>query len=226
MYVPEIFRLDDAAAAGALIRDNSFGLLVTVSAEGLPQASHLPFLFDESGGGTPGRLLGHMARANPQWHDLAALAAAGSEALVVFQGAHGYVSPSWYAPGPAVPTWNYLAVHLYGRPRILEAEAEVEALLARLVAEHEVGAVDPWSLAGQDPKYLARMRRGIVAFEIPLARLEAKAKLSQNRPATDRRQVMEALEAAQDPRALALAAEMRAGASASGGDGGPQGCSV
>ncbi|MDJ0947172.1 MAG: FMN-binding negative transcriptional regulator, partial [Kiloniellales bacterium] len=75
MYVPEIFRLDDAAA-GALIRDNSFGLLVTVSAQGLPQASHLPFLFDEPAGGTPGRLLGHMARANPQWHDLAALAAA------------------------------------------------------------------------------------------------------------------------------------------------------
>ena len=213
MYVPEDFRLD-AAAAGAVVRDNSFGLLVTVSAQGLPQASHLPFLFEEPAGeaaGDPqGRLLGHMARANPQWHDLAALAASGGEALVVFQGAHGYVSPSWYEPGPAVPTWNYLAVHLYGRPRIIEAAAEVEALLARLVAEHEAGAASPWSQDGQDPKYLARMRRGIVAFEIPVARLEAKAKLSQNRSAADRRRVVEALETAQDPQSRLLAAEMRA----------------
>ncbi len=209
MYVPEVFQLD-AAAAGVLVRDNSFGLLVTVSAQGLPQASHLPFLFEETAGEPQGRLLGHMARANPQWHDLAALAASEGEALVVFQGAHGYVSPSWYAPGPAVPTWNYLAVHLYGRPRILEAEPEVERLLGRLVAEYEAGAADPWSQDGQDPKYLARMRRGIVAFEIPVARLEAKAKLSQNKSAADRRRVIEALEKAQDPRSRLLAAEMRA----------------
>ncbi len=209
MYVPEVFQLD-AAAAGALVRDNSFGLLVTVSAQGLPQASHLPFLFEETAGVPQGRLLGHMARANPQWHDLAALAASDGEALVVFQGAHGYVSPSWYAPGPAVPTWNYLAVHLYGRPRILEAEPEVETLLGRLVSEYEVGAADPWSQDGQDPKYLARMRRGIVAFEIPVARLEAKAKLSQNKSAADRRRVIEALEKAQDPGSRLLAAEMRA----------------
>ena len=209
MYVPEVFQLD-AAAAGALVRDNSFGLLVTVSAQGLPQASHLPFLFEETAGEPQGRLLGHMARANPQWHDLAALAASDGEALVVFQGAHGYVSPSWYAPGPAVPTWNYLAVHLYGRPRILEAEPEVETLLGRLVSEYEAGAADPWSQDGQDPKYLARMRRGIVAFEIPVARLEAKAKLSQNKSAADRRRVIEALEKAQDPGSRLLAAEMRA----------------
>ncbi len=209
MYVPEVFSLD-AAAAGALVRDNSFGLLVTVSAQGLPQASHLPFLFEETAGEPQGRLLGHMARANPQWHDLAALATSDGEALVVFQGAHGYVSPSWYAPGPAVPTWNYLAVHLYGRPRILEAEPEVETLLGRLVSEYETGAADPWSQDGQDPKYLARMRRGIVAFEIPVARLEAKAKLSQNKSAADRRRVIEALEKAQDPGSRLLAAEMRA----------------
>ncbi len=213
MYVPEVFQLD-AAAAGAVVRDNSFGLLVTVSAQGLPQASHLPFLFDgpaEAATGDPqGRLLGHLARANPQWHDLAALADSGGEALVIFQGAHGYISPSWYAPGPAVPTWNYLAVHLYGRPRIVEAEPEVEALLARLVAAHEAGAASPWSQDGQDPKYLARMRRGIVAFEIPVARLEAKAKLSQNRSAADRRQVIHALEAARDLQSQALAVEMRA----------------
>ena len=210
MYVPEVFRLEDAAAAAAVVRDNSFGLLVTVSAQGRPQASHLPFLFEEAAGGVQGRLLGHLARANPQRHDLETLAASGGEALVVFQGAHGYVSPSWYEPGPAVPTWNYLAVHLYGRPRIIEATAEVEALLARLVEEHEVGAASPWRMEGQDPKYLARMRRGILAFEIPVARLEAKAKLSQNKSANDRRRVAEALDAAQDPLARALAAEMRA----------------
>ncbi len=214
MYVPEVFRLEDAAAATAVVRDNSFGLLVTVSAQGRPQASHLPFLFEETAvdaaGGVQGRLLGHLARANPQRHDLEALADSGGEALVVFQGAHGYVSPSWYEPGPAVPTWNYLAVHLYGRPRIIEAAAEVEALLDRLVEDHEAGAAKPWRMEGQDPKYLARMRRGILAFEIPVARLEAKAKLSQNKSAADRRRVVEALDAAQDPLARALAAEMRA----------------
>ena len=213
MYVPEIFRLDDAAAA-AVVRDNGFGLLVTVSARGRPQASHLPFLLEEGAaegaGGPRLLLLGHLARANPQWRDLADLAASGGEALAVFQGAQGYVSPSWYGPGPAVPTWNYLAVHLYGRPRIVEAADEVEALLARLVEAHEAGAARPWRMESQDPGYLARMRRGIVAFEIPVARLEAKAKLSQNKPAADRRRVVEALESAQDPQGRALAVEMRA----------------
>lgn len=205
MYVPEIFRLDDAAAMGAVIRDNSFGLLVTVSAQGLPQASHLPFDYDEAAG-TRGRLLGHMARANPQWRDFEALAAAGGEALVVFQGAHGYVSPSWYGGGPAVPTWNYLAVHAYGRPRVVSDPEAVHGLLERMVEQHEAGFAAPWRMDDQDPAFLSRMQRGIVAFEIEVTRLEGKAKLSQNKPEAVRRKVVAALEAEGD---TALAGEMR-----------------
>ena len=205
MYVPEIFRLDDAAAMGAIIRDNSFGLLVTVSAQGLPQASHLPFLYDEGASG-PGRLLGHTARANPQWRDFEALAAAGGEALVVFQGAHGYVSPSWYGGGPAVPTWNYIVVHAYGRPQVVSDAEAVHGLLQRMVERQEAGFAAPWRMDGQDPAFLSRMQRGIVAFEIEVTRLEGKAKLSQNKPEAVRRKVVAALEAEGD---TALAGEMR-----------------
>ena len=208
MFTPKPFRLEDPAAVEALIRDNSFGLLVTAAPGAPPQATHLPFLF-EAGSGAQGRLLGHMARANEQWRDFEALAAAAGEALVIFQGAHGYVSPSWYAPGPAVPTWNYLAVHVYGLPRVIEAPDRVAALLERLVATHETGFDPPWTLGSQEPGYLESMTRGIVAFEVPVARLEAKAKLSQNRPEADRRQVAAALEATGREADEALAAEMR-----------------
>ncbi len=209
MYTPKPFRLEDPADVEAVIRQNSFGLLVTALPGAPPQATHLPFLF-EAEAGPRGRLLGHMARANPQWRDFEALAAGAGEALVVFQGAHGYVSPAWYGPGPAVPTWNYLAVHLYGPPRALEAPDQVRALLDRLVAAHEAGFDPPWRLDTQEPRYLEAMTRGIVAFEVPVARLDAKAKLSQNRPEADRRQVAAALAAAGGAPACALAAEMRA----------------
>lgn len=209
MFTPKPFRMEDPAAVEVLIRENSFGLLVTALPGAAPRATHVPFLFD-AGNGPKGRLLGHMARANEQWRDFEALVSGAGEALVVFQGAHGYVSPSWYGPGPAVPTWNYLAVHLYGLPRIIEAPEEVRALLEHLVATHEAGFEPPWRLDSQEPQYLEAMTRGIVAFEIPVARLEAKAKLSQNRPEADRRRVAAALEAAGGDPDRALAREMHA----------------
>lgn len=208
MFTPKPFRLEDPAAVAALIRENSFGLLVTALPGAAPMATHLPFLFEPEAG-AQGRLLGHMARANEQWRDFEALAAAAGEALVIFQGAHGYISPSWYRPGAAVPTWNYLAAHVYGLPRIIEAPDRVAALLERLVATHEAGLNPPWALDSQEPGYLEAMTRGIVAFEMPVARLEAKAKLSQNRSEADRRQVAEALEAGGHDAGKALARDMR-----------------
>ncbi|MDJ0609450.1 MAG: FMN-binding negative transcriptional regulator [Kiloniellales bacterium] len=193
MYVPQVFALDDKAEIDRIIRQFSFGLLVTAPG-GAPQATHLPFLWDAAAG-PKGTLLGHMARANAHWRDFARLAAAEQEALVVFQGEHGYVSPNWYQPGPAVPTWNYLAVHLYGRPRLVEAPAEMRAMMVRLADGYEQGFETPWTLDSQPADYEARMMRGIVAFEIPVTRVEAKAKLSQNRPAEDRTAVIAALEA-------------------------------
>jgi transcriptional regulator len=207
MYVPEIFALTDPAEVRRIMREHSFALLVT-AADGAPLATHLPFLHDPEPG-PHGTLLCHMARANPQWKDFAKLEAEGREALVIFQGPHGYISPNWYEPGPAVPTWNYLVVHAYGTPRIIDDATSTKARQERLVETHEAGFAAPWSMAGQDEKYIRRMLRGIVAFEMPITRLEAKAKLSQNKTDADRQGVIAALEASGRPGDLELAAVMR-----------------
>ena len=208
MYVPEIFALSDQAVIEAVLRDYAFGLLVTAPVgETAPVASHLPFLF-EPDRGPKGTLVGHMARANPQWRGFAEQIEAGREALVVFQGAHGYVSPAWYRPGSAVPTWNYLAVHAYGLARVMDDATEVRGLLERLVVRHEDEAGTGWSLASQDESYLSNMMRGIVAFEIPVVRLEAKAKLSQNKTPEERDSVIAGLESQPDSGSHALAAAM------------------
>ena len=125
--------------------------------------------------------------------------------LVVFPGAHAYVSPSWYAQHPSVPTWNYVAVHAYGVPRLIEEPERVRALLDRLVRTFEDGRATPWRMDSLSDTYLSGMMRGIVAFEIPIDRLEGKAKLSQNRPAGDQARVRAALAAEDDPMARAVA---------------------
>jgi transcriptional regulator len=207
MYIPAPFEVSDQGFAQQVMGEHSFALLVT-AVEGAPVATHLPFLFDAELG-PKGTLLGHMARANPQWKDFAKLEAEGREALIIFQGPHGYISPSWYAGGPAVPTWNYLAVHAYGLPRIIDDAARTKAQQERLVETHEASFEAPWSMAGQPETYIARMLRGIVAFEIPISRLEAKAKLNQNKTAADRHGVIASLEASGRRGDLELAAAMR-----------------
>ena len=208
MYIPKDFALEDREAAFALMKRFDFALVVSAPG-GAVAASHLPVLLDETRGDN-GTLCAHMARANPQWRDFEKLAADGGEALVVFQGPHAYVSPTWYGGHqPAVPTWNYMAVHAYGRPRIMDDPAQVRGLLERLVATQEAGLEPPWSLDGQDEAFVAGMMRGIVAFEIPIARLEAKAKLSQNRTPEQRVGVVAALEANEDPLVRELARQMR-----------------
>ncbi len=209
MFVPKAFRLDDRQAIAALIEAYDFALLVT-TLEGQPQASHLPFLYDPERGGK-GTLLGHMARANPQWRDFATLAERGEEALVVFQGPHSYISPTWYGGGgPTVPTWNYVAVHAYGRPRLMEDSAAVRALLDRLVTAQEAGQARPWSTADLEESFVQGMMRGMVAFEMPVTRLEAKAKLSQNKKPAQFAAATRALEAAEEPLARETGRWMRA----------------
>jgi transcriptional regulator len=182
----------------------NFAVLVTVAA-GVPFATHLPFQVE--GRGSSGYLLGHLARANPQWRHFAA----GTEALVIFQGDHAYISPSWYSSHPNVPTWNYMVVHAYGIPRIVEDEAVVYAHLQQLVQTQEAGFVAPWEL-GQAEAHVRSLMRGIVTFELPISRLEGKFKLSQNKPREDRVGVIAALAAQDDPVARALARAMQAGA--------------
>ena len=186
MYIPSHFAENDAQRLQDFMRQHSFATLVTTH-EGAPFASHLPLML-ESEIGTHGALLGHMARANPQWQDLAA----GAEVLVVFQGEHAYVSPAWYDSHPmSVPTWNYMAVHAYGTARIL-SESELENALLQLTDEHEKSLPQPWKLE-LTQMMRERLLGAIVGFEITLNRVEGKFKLSQNRSEQDQRNVMEKL---------------------------------
>ena len=208
MYVPKAFSLDDRARVAEVLRAHDFALLVTAPA-GMPQASHLPFLYDPDAGEN-GTLIAHMARANPQWRDFAALAQAGQEALVIFQGPHAYISPRWYGgETPQVPTWNYVAVHAYGLPRVIEDAGEKRAALDRLVTVQEAPQPEPWSTEGLSESYMEGMLRGLVAFEIPVSRLEAKAKLGQNKPAGQLAAATDAVECAKDPLARATGQWMR-----------------
>jgi len=212
LYIPKDFFLDDPARIAEVLRGHGFAVVVSALEGAPPRATHLPIMF-EAGRGAKGTLVAHMARANPHWRDFATLTATGGEALVVFSGPHAYVSPSWYAGGPAVPTWNYVAVHAYGVPRLVEDPARVRTVLCELVAANESSRAAPWSLEAQDETYLARMMRAIVVFEIPIARLEAKAKLNQNKSEEDRRGVIAALREGGDSTAAALATWMDALAS-------------
>jgi transcriptional regulator len=197
MYVPGPFQELDLDRLEALIRANSFGVLVSVH-DGRPIASHVPFLF-ERGGGSNGTLIGHLARANPQWHSLAD----GQTVLAIFQGPHAYISPSWYE-SPGVPTWNYAVVHLYGKARLVEEEGLVWGIVERLTRLHEAGTADPWSPA-LSPDVRTRLLGGIVGFEIAVAEVQGKFKLNQNRSAEDQRRVAERLTQTGSDSALALA---------------------
>jgi len=193
MYIPRPFQLDDREAIATVIRRHSFATLVTAF-DGEPVATQLPFVF-EPDRGERGTLVSHMARANPQWQQFERYATEGGSAVVIFQGPHSYISPSWYPPDePAVPTWNYVTVQAYGRPSILDDVEAVKALLHQLVDTNEAGLDPPWSLSSQAEEYVERMIRGIVAFELPVERFEAKAKLSQNKPDAIRLGTADALE--------------------------------
>jgi transcriptional regulator len=204
MYIPKHFVIAETAACHQVIVENGFGELVTLDDAGLPFASHLPFLIDPARGAN-GTLIAHMARANPQWQHFAG----GKPALAMFQGPHAYISPAWYATHPAVPTWNYIAVHAYGVPTIVDTPAAVKGILGRLVEANEAANGTTWRMGGLTEEYLGSMMRAIVAFEIPVDRLEGKAKLSQNRDATDQARVAEALAASGDPLAQATSRVMR-----------------
>jgi transcriptional regulator len=206
MYVPRDFEVTDRGWCHDLIRGASFATLITADAAGLPFATHLPVLLDTERG-PDGTLLAHMARANPQWRHFTA----GRPVLVMFQGPHAYVSPTWYEVHPSVPTWNYVAVHAYGVPAVVEDPAAARAVMGRLVETYEApGPAGAWRLEGLPGDYVTRMMQGIVVFEIPIDRLEGKAKLSQNRTAADRARVAAALGASADPAARAVAAFMAA----------------
>ena len=181
MYVPAHFAVDDAAVQ-QLLSTHGAADLVTATPSGL-QATLLPFVHDPAVG-EHGALLGHLARNNDQWR-----AEVLGEALVIVRGPDAYISPGWYASkaehGRVVPTWNYVTAHVHGRLVVHDDPVWVEALVRRLTDQHEAAHPEPWSVDDAPPAYVAGQLRAIVGVELVISRIEAKAKLSQNRPAAD-----------------------------------------
>ena len=201
MYVPAAFAETDPAKLDEFMRQNSFAVLTSNGGGGLA-ASHLPLLFDAHAG-PRGHLLGHMARANPQWRDVR------GEVMAVFSGPHAYVSPSWYEEAGTVPTWNYVAVHAYGTFHVVEDRDGLLDLLRRSVTAYEGPRPEPWRFDESEP-HVERMLKAIVGFRIEVTRLEGKWKLSQNHTEVRRRRVARALKARPDRDSQEIARLMSA----------------
>lgn len=184
MYIPNTNRVDEQAELVAFMRSHSFATLTSL-VDGVLFATHLPLTISENGEKIV--LHGHLARANPQWQELATQ----QEILVIFQGPHAYVSPRHYAKWESVPTWNYMAVHAYGSAQLITDEAGKLASLAGLIAATEPTHQQQWD--AQSEQFRHGLLNGIVAFEINVTRLEGKYKLSQNRPVGDQERVAKAL---------------------------------
>jgi transcriptional regulator len=184
MYLPPHFREDRLDVQHALMRKRPLGTLVTAGPAGLV-ANHVPFLLyaDE---GPLGTLRAHLARANPQLGELGQVAGC----LAIFHGDEDYISPGWYATkretGKVVPTWNFVTVHAWGAPRVIDDAAWLRRQVEDLTDAHEARQPAPWQVDDAPADYLAMMLKGIVGIEIPIARIEGKWKMSQNRSDADR----------------------------------------
>ena len=190
MYVPPAFRDDDLASLHATMRAARLCSFVTATAQGLV-ATPLPALIDEAEG-ERGVLYGHVARANPQWRNPPA-----GEAMAIFMGPDAYVTPSWYATkratGKVVPTWNYVAVHAYGPVEFFEDADRLLGIVTRLTDLHEGPRAGPWAVTDAPADFIRAQLRGIVGLRMPIARIEGKRKMSQNRSAEDRAGVIAGL---------------------------------
>ena len=201
MYSPKHFLIDDPAELRAFMQKHSFATIVTHDG-GVPHATHMPVLLEENRG-PRGTLVSHMAKANPQWKHFEN----GQEVLCIFTGPHAYVSPAWYETQPAVPTWNYTAVHAYGVPRLVQDQECFAEMLHDLIEFYEKDRVDRWD--GKMPgEFRDQLMKAIVGVEIEITRLEGKYKLSQNRPG-DAVGVMQALAASSDQTDREVAAMMQ-----------------
>jgi transcriptional regulator len=189
VYVPAHFSETRVDALHDAIRRSGLATLVSPTVDGLI-ASHIPLLLDPDPA-PYGTLVGHLARPNPQ--------ARGStgEALAIFQGNDGYITPSWYPSkresGKVVPTWNYIAIHAYGTLEFFEEPTRLLDVVTRLTERHESARAAPWAVSDAPADFVQGMLRGIIGFAMPIVRLEGKVKMSQNRPPADRAGVVEGL---------------------------------
>jgi transcriptional regulator len=192
MYVPPANRLDDDEAIRAHVAATSSAELVTVAPDGFPVSTLLPILWE---GDT---VIAHMARANPQWRTIGN----GDPVLLICAGNQAYISPSWYAAkaehGRVVPTWNYSAVHLTGTVRVHDDPDWLRVAVERLTSNHEAGRDQPWQVTDAPEPYIQGQLKGIVGIEVTVLRVEAKAKLSQNRSQADQAGVINGLRAVAD----------------------------
>jgi transcriptional regulator len=200
MYVPKINQLEDRAALLAYMRAYSFAALASSGPGGL-MATHLPFVIEDEGGRIT--LLAHMAKANPQWRDFAA----GTEALVIFMQPHAYVSPRLYDSRQNVPTWNYVAVHAYGRPVLIEKRAAKIELQKKLIRQHDTAYLA--QMAELPESYLDARLAAIVSFSLAVTRIDARYKLSQDKNPAERERIARELAASGDGVAAETAQLMR-----------------
>jgi len=190
MYVPKSFEVTDEATLHDFIAAQCFATLVSIG-DGDLFATHLPLISRRVD--TRRVLLGHIARANPHWRFLSG----NGRVLAIFTGPHSYISPTWYATEPAVPTWNYAAAHAYGTARVFDDAESLTRLLDQLIATYEAPLPNPWSGA-LPPEFKSKMLKAIVGIEIEVERIEGKFKFGQNRPLEDQRLMLANLEARDD----------------------------
>jgi transcriptional regulator len=196
MYTPLAFRDDDLRSMHNTMRQARLANLVTATESGL-MSTPLPLFVDEAEG-ERGVLYGHLAKANPQWK-----APAIGDAMAIFTGPDAYITPSWYAAkqesGKVVPTWNYVAVHAYGPAEFFEDPDRLLDVVTRLTGLHEGERVRPWAVSDAPADFIAAQLRGIVGVRMPIARIEGKRKMSQNRVEADRRGVAAGLAQSERP---------------------------
>jgi transcriptional regulator len=202
MYIPEQFKVRDEGEIQAFVEKYDFATVVSSPPTGLI-ATHVPVVIRRDDSGLV--IVGHFARANPHWK----IMNGEEESLAIFHGPQSYVSPTWYANGPAVPTWNYAVVHAYGKPTFRDDRDFLEVVLRNLVDKYEKGRPAPWRIEDQPPDFHESMLARIVGFEMPVLKIEAKFKLGQNRRVEDRAGIIEGLEREVSADGLALAAFMR-----------------
>ena len=201
MYIPSSFAVTDPPQMHDFMQQHSFATLVSPG-QAEPFASHLPLLLDRAAG-PRGTLIGHMAKANPQWKLME-----DQSVLCIFHGPHAYISPTWYQSSPAVPTWNYMAVHAYGRVKLIADQESLLKIVRDYVEFYERDLPEPWSMDQTGADFIQTLLPSIVGFEIAIDRLEGKFKLNQNQDRARREHVIQALQAASNEAAQQMAQAM------------------
>ena len=199
MYIPPYYHETDEHKLIEFMQAHSFAILVNSQNNNL-RATHLPFIIEKRDAKI--YLISHMAKANPQWKELQA-----NELLIIFQGPHAYISPTHYESKQNVPTWNYIAVHAYGKATIIAEPTTVVTVLEKTIHNYETAYIEQWK--GLSDDYKKGMIKGIVAFEIEITRLEGKFKLSQNKTKTEQQNIIAAFEKGDDSLQTGIAKEMK-----------------